>query len=99
MRDRIFAFLLQPDCLSKAQRQSIRAAFDGNDIDQQREVAVTLLEDIRGRDVFLSEDLHTFTPHDSCKVSLIRDVLLSVKSRGQLATQPIEIPAELVTVA
>lgn len=99
MRDRIFEFLLRPDCLSKKQRDSIRSAFAAGNSDQERQVAKEILDDIEGMDVFLSDDLAVFTPHESCRISLIRDVLLQVRERGQLATQPVQVVRELEYVA
>lgn len=90
IKARIQDYLDRPDTLSAGQRRRIRAAFANNDYDLSVSESEKLLDQMC-LDADLKAQFEKFTNHRRCQVSLIRDVLMGIWEKGQLATQPIMV--------
>lgn len=89
MKGLVGDYLLRPTSLSKGQKTRLRDGFNSGDNKLINREVGNILSDIRATDSELATRLISFTPHDSCQISLIREVLLETWNTGKLNTKPI----------
>lgn len=98
LRATIKDYLSRPGILSKGQISRISQGFASSDANLTSKEAAHILDDIRLMDAGLAAQLQQYTPHDSCQVSFIRDVLRRVWKRAQYDTHPIPVISEVADV-
>lgn len=88
MKARVKDYLGSPDSLSAGQRRRVRKAFEEGDYELSVRESGKILDQMC-LEPETQKLFNSFTPHRSCQISLIRDVLQEIWQRGKLDTRPI----------